>query len=199
LEAKINWLIEEIKSIDTQLFLLMNGMHSPFFDKIMYWASLRSVWIPFYIFLLYLVYKAGKKIIPVVFVAALMLILTDKGSVLIFKNTFLRYRPCHNLEIMDIVHVLPKCGGTYGFVSSHASNTFALALFLSFLIGRNYRFLIPGLFVWAAFVSYSRIYCGQHYPADIIVGALYGMFIALLIWKLYKFIIDKRGNNIATL
>jgi undecaprenyl-diphosphatase len=184
--------IEYLKRLDTELFLLLNGMHNPFWDKIMYWASLRATWIPLYVLLLFLVIKTRKKIIPVILCSALLIVLTDKGSVLIFKENFKRYRPCHNLVIKDKVHVLPDCGGTYGFVSSHAANTFGLALFLSLLFLRDYRYFPLLIFSWCLLVSYSRIYCGQHYPGDILVGGMYGMLISLVVWKVFKFIIRKQ-------
>lgn len=184
--------IEHLKKLDTDLFLFLNGMHNPFLDKIMYWASLRATWIPLYILLFFLVIRTRKKIIPVILCTGLLLVLTDKGSVLIFKENFQRYRPCHNLAIQDKVHVLPDCGGTYGFVSSHAANTFGLAMFLSLLFRRDYRYFPLLIFTWCAFVSYSRIYCGQHYPGDIVVGGLYGMLVGFLVWKLYNFINRKQ-------
>ena len=71
------------------------------------------------------------------------------------------------------------CGGMYGFVSSHAANTFGLAAFTAPLVRRRwYTWLI---FIWAAIVSYSRIYLGVHYPGDVAGGALVGLACGFLI------------------
>lgn len=118
---------------------------------------------------------------------ALVIILSDQISVNFFKEIFLRLRPCHNPEISNLVHTVDGCGGQYGFVSSHASNTFALAVFLGLIFKKHLSYLLHIMLVWAAIVSYSRIYVGVHYPADILCGALLGVLIAYVFWKLLQF------------
>jgi undecaprenyl-diphosphatase len=178
--------IDSIKEIDTQLFLFLNSKHNSFFDFIMFWASDKLIWIPLYIFFAYLGFKHfGKRIWLIALAALVLIVLSDQLSNRAFKYTFLRYRPCHNILIQSQVHLNPECGGTYGFVSSHASNTFALALFLSLLFYKRIKYFTPLVFFWAAFVSYSRIYNGLHYPADIAVGALLGMGIGAMVFKFY--------------
>jgi undecaprenyl-diphosphatase len=178
--------INSIKSIDTQLFLFLNGKHNAFFDFIMYWASYKFTWIPLYAFFFYLTYKHFGKRLWLVVVAVLMLIvLSDQISNRGFKNNFQRFRPCQNLTIQSQVHVNGECGGTYGFVSSHAANTFALAVFLGLLFYKKIKYFEVFIFSWAAFVSYSRIYNGVHYPADVTCGAILGMIIGFVIFKWY--------------
>lgn len=175
-----------LENIDTQLFLYLNGKHNEFFDVVMWWISYKFTWIPFYALLLFLVWKkSGKKTFLVVAAIGLLIIISDQSSVRIFKNIFLRYRPCHNLLIKDFVHTVDGCGGMFGFVSSHAANVFALAMFLSLVFKKaKFSFLI---FFWAALTGYSRIYLGVHYPGDIVVGALLGCFIGILVYALFKF------------
>jgi undecaprenyl-diphosphatase len=181
-------LIQSIKDIDTQLFLFLNSLHNPFFDVVMFWASHKNFWIPLYAFFLFLSYKHfGKKVLLVAAAAVLLIVLSDQLSVHAFKNMFLRYRPCHNILIQAKVHLNDGCGGVYGFVSSHAANTFALAMFLSLLFKNKIKYFGVSVFVWAAFVSYSRIYNGVHYPADIAVGAILGMGIGIVVFKIYQF------------
>lgn len=185
-------LITSIKEFDTQLFLFLNSKHNSFFDIIMFWASNKFVWIPLYAFLFYLVYKyLGKKVWLFAIAAALTIVLSDQISVHAFKNVFLRYRPCHNLLIKDQIHLNGGCGGMYGFISSHAANTFALAMLLSLLFRNRIKYFGVTIFSWAAFVSYSRIYNGVHYPADIAIGAIVGMGIAVVVFKLVE-LADKK-------
>ena len=181
-------LIQIIKDYDTQLFLFLNSKHNAFFDNLMFWLSNKYVWIPLYLFFFYIVYKqVGKRIWLVVLAVTLLILLSDQISVHAFKYTFIRYRPCHNLLIQSQIHLNGACGGIYGFISSHAANTFALAMFLGLFFRNKINYFGPFIFLWAALVSYSRIYNGVHYPADVAIGAIVGMGIGVAVYTLYFF------------
>jgi undecaprenyl-diphosphatase len=183
----MNELVETIKDLDTELFLFLNSKHNSFFDPIMFWASHKYFWIPLYAFFLFLAWKHyGKKVWLVALAAVLVIVLADQISVHAFKNVFLRYRPCHNCDIGSQVHLNGGRGGMYGFISSHAANTFALAMLLSLLFRNRIKYFGLFVFTWAAFVSYSRIYNGVHYPSDIAVGAIVGMAIGIVVFKLFS-------------
>jgi undecaprenyl-diphosphatase len=189
-------LIEYIKEIDTQLFLFLNSKHNSFFDVIMFWVSHKYFWIPLYFLFFILAYKHyGKKVWLIALSAVLLIVLSDQISVHAFKNVFLRYRPCNNLEICSQVHLNAGKGGMYGFVSSHAANTFALAMFLSLLFKDKIKYFAFPVFFWAIFVSYSRIYNGVHYPSDIIVGALVGMGIGIVVFKIFQYFNSKMNTD----
>ena len=162
----------------------------------MYWISNKFFWIPLYLFFFFLAYKqVGKRIWIVILAAALLILLSDQISVHAFKNVFLRLRPCHNLLLQSKVHLLNGyCGGTYGFVSSHAANTFALAMFLSLFFRRRINYFGVFIFSWATLVAYSRIYSGVHYPADVVIGAILGMAIGIVVFKMYIFSQTKLSN-----
>jgi undecaprenyl-diphosphatase len=168
-------MIEWLEDIDRKLFLAINGANSESLDTIMFWVSNKLTWIPFYILLSVFVVLFFKRRSWIVFIAVVPLILlTDQGANM-FKNTFAkRYRPCHNLELAGKVHVVGNCGGTHGFFSSHAANTMGLAVFLGLLFIRHKKWILPALILWAILIAYSRVYCGVHYPADVIAGMLWG-------------------------
>jgi undecaprenyl-diphosphatase len=182
-------LLELIKDYDRQLFLFVNGYHNDFFDAVMIFSSGKLSWLPLYLILLFIIIKnKGTKTLPAILIAiAAAITLSDQSSVHLFKNVFLRYRPCHNLDIQHLVHVVKGCGGQYGFVSSHASNSFAMASFIGFLLYDRMKGLLYTLWLWALWVSYSRIYNGVHYPADILAGALLGIIIGYLVFKIYRY------------
>lgn len=178
-------MIEFFESIDQKLLLLINGWNSPFWDQVMWFISGKTSWVPLYLVLLFFLIKQEIKTWWIVVIAvALLITMADQSSVKLFKEVFERYRPCHNLEIGPLVHkVHNKCGGRYGFVSSHAANSFALAGFLSLVFHK--KWVSIGLLFWAAVVSYSRIYLGVHYPADVFFGGLLGLLISWLVFMAY--------------
>ncbi len=173
-------MIERLEQYDKELFLFLNGLHAEWLDSFMWFLSQKLVWIPLYALLLSLfVYRFGWKqsLIWILPAAVILIILSDQISVQLFKKVFERYRPCHNLDFKAIVHLIDgHCGGQYGFVSSHAANTFALAGFVTQI--HKLKKLSILIFIWAALVSYSRIYLGVHYPMDIVGGAVLGILIS---------------------
>ena len=190
-------MLEFLNKLDTEFFLFFNSIHSPFWDNIMCWISGSKSWIPMYlIIVIYIIYKFKWKAVITLLFIALVVTLADQISVKAFKDVFQRLRPCHNPALEDIVHLVRnKCGGKYGFVSSHAANTFAVAFFLSKLIKHNYFSVF--IFVWATIVSYSRIYLGVHYPFDVLGGAILGSSIGWSVFLLHDFTQRKLSKHFA--
>lgn len=187
-------MIKRLSQLDQEIFLWFNSHHSPFMDEVMVFISGKLEWIPLYALLLFFVYKKyDKAVVWVMLAAALVVTLADQSSVHLFKDVFQRYRPCHNLDIGELVHTVNgKCGGKYGFVSSHAANTFGIAVLLGSLLKYQYKiYPLLLLLLWAGIVSYSRVYLGVHYTGDIFVGALLGSLIGYLVYRLTLYTIQK--------
>lgn len=181
-------MIETLLALDEKYFLQLNHAGIAFFDPIMLFITHKFSWIPFYAFLVYLIFKQkGKEGFWILLSIIALITLADQGSVQLFKNVFERLRPCHALDTVRLVG--DRCGGQFGFISSHASNTFALAVFLGNILQKKTLFF--GLFIWAALVAYSRIYVGVHYPLDILGGMLWGTFVALVVFNIYSLIREK--------
>ena len=175
-------MIETIKYTEYHLFLWLNSFHNSFWDTVMYWVTYRFTWIPLYLFIIYYLFAVIKKNAWYQLLFILISVgLSDRVTSGLMKPYFQRFRPCHDPEIQNFVHVVGGCGGQYGFVSSHAANSFALALAFSFINKKNPK-LNYFLFIWAILVSYSRIYVGVHYPTDLVIGALMGIIIT---WSIY--------------
>ena len=184
-------MVETLVKWDTHLFLFLNGLHSPFWDSIMLFASGKLTWLPLYFLLLYFIARTYKwKTLWWLLAIAIVIVVADQISVSAFKNVFQRLRPCRTPELTGLIHLVGNCGGKYGFVSSHAANTFGVAVFLSLLF-RN-KLATYGLLFWAAFVSYSRIYLGVHYPGDVICGAILGLGVGISVWSIAIYLITKK-------
>jgi undecaprenyl-diphosphatase len=180
-------MLEALTSLDTKIFLAINQAHAGFLDFIMFWASNKVVWVPFYVFLIYLFFLHYKRKGWLLVVLAILLIaISDQTSVHFFKDVIQRLRPCHEPSLADLIR-LPggHCGGQYGFISSHATNSFALAVYTGYFIGKKLRYFMLFMLVWAALVSYSRIYMGVHYPLDVLAGAAWGSLLAagMITWS----------------
>jgi undecaprenyl-diphosphatase len=179
-------MLNKLIEFDTQLFLWLNGFHSPFWDQVMWFVSGRIEWLPLYLILFgYIVYRYKWKSMYILMAVILAVTLADKIAVIAFKDVFHRLRPSHTPEIQHMIHLVNNYrGGTYGFVSNHAANTFALAVFLSLLIRRS--LFIVCILLWASVVAYSRIYLGVHFPGDVLAGALLGAAIGWLVYYPYN-------------
>lgn len=181
-------MLDKLIQMDIDLFLFLNGIHSESWDKIMCFVSGKLSWAPLYaVFLFFIIRNYKWHSITIILLIVLTITLADQISVKAFKFVFERLRPCHNPNISHLVHIVNnKCGGQFGFVSSHASNSFAVAMFLHLLF--KTRWFSWFIFAWAALVSYSRVYLGVHYPADITGGAILGMIIGFGVYQLYPII-----------
>ncbi|NMM50572.1 phosphatase PAP2 family protein [Marinigracilibium pacificum] len=185
-------MIEILLKWDTALFLALNELHSPISDQIWHIISEKKTWFPLYLFIiLFTVWKYKKDSWWMIlgFIAAVGL--ADWVASGLFKPYFGRLRPCHNEELMGLVHIVNNhCGGKYSFMSSHASTTFALASSWYFFMRDRFSWMKYFL-IWSVIVAYSRIALGVHYPLDIICGGLAGFLIGMLIFYLFTFVKQK--------
>jgi len=172
----LNYFVE----LDKALFLFLNGINSPFWDWIMYAISHKFTFVPLYAAVIFFFFKIyGRNGFLVLVMAIATIAVADQVSSGLIKDMVCRLRPSHNPEFAQVIHlVFDKQGGQYGFVSSHAANSFGFAMFTLLLFRK--RWYTISILVWAAVVSYSRIYLGLHYPGDILGGAIVGILSGLL-------------------
>jgi undecaprenyl-diphosphatase len=175
---------EKLIQLDERLFIFLNNLHAEVLDQTMIYMGKTYFWIPLHCFLAYLIIKQFKKdSLVIILCIALSIAITDQLTSSLMKPFFERLRPSHEPHLKSIIHLVNDYkGGLYGFASSHAANTFALATFIWLLLREYYRY-VGWLFLWAIVVTYTRIYLGVHYPGDVIVGGLIGVICG---WGCYR-------------
>lgn len=186
-------MLEQLLELDTELFLYLNNLGTTTWDGFWLFYTHKFNWIPFYAFLLFLLYKhLGKKsTIVLALVVVAMIVFTDQVTNA-FKYGFERYRPCHEESLQGIMRIVKEgCGGRFSFFSGHSSNSMAVAVFVGLWLRDKYKYLIFMLLFWSAAMAYSRIYLGVHYPLDVVCGMAFGALSGFGFYKLNRYLLNR--------
>jgi undecaprenyl-diphosphatase len=190
-------MLEQLLHIDTEVLLAINGWHAPWADRLMWIVSAKTTWIPLYLLLIGLLVWRYRQPAPtpikwlqkvpacvvMIVVIAMAVGTADFVASGILKELVARPRPTRVPELEGVLHLVNNYrSGQYGFVSSHAANTMAVALLFS-LIWRK-KIATIGLMLWVVANCYSRIYLGVHYPMDILGGLMVGGLMAVIGYSL---------------
>ena len=173
-----------VQLLDEQLFVFLNSLGSERWDGLWLFVTNKLSWIPFFLVLMYLVYRhfGLKNMLIIMALIIVMITITDQLANL-FKHGFERPRPCREEHLKEIIRfIAPRCG-RYGFFSAHAASSMALAVFLGSIFRQTYKFLVLLLLFCASIVGFSRIYLGVHYPLDVLTGMVIGALVGFLIYK----------------
>ena len=195
--------IDHLVAFDKSLLLFLNGSDSLFLDGFFLTLTKTSTWIPLFLSMFYVVIKNNnaRRCLILLGLTALLVVASDQFSSGLCKPFFHRLRPSQDPSLAGLVDLANSYRGSlYGFISGHATNTFAIAVYFS-LIFRNCRTSCI-LFSWAILSSYSRIYLGLHFPGDILAGCVSGTLIGLLFYYIYKVLIKKyafQRSNFSTI
>lgn len=184
-----NQIIQLLTDADRALFRLINGQLScAAFDWLLPLWRTPEFWTPLYLFLIVFLWVNFRKpaLWWIVYFIATVSAMDLIGNKLI-KQTVQRIRPCNDPSMLpDLMLRIPNCGTGYSFISNHAANHFALAMF-AFLtltpVAKKWRWVF---FVWAFSIGWAQIYVGVHYPTDVLAGALLGLLMGGIMAKLFN-------------
>lgn len=177
-------MIELIDNIGINCFL---GSNSAILDHIALTLTNAWTWLPLYISLLILIIKNNDSMqqIAVCFIFVILgIALASIAANVIAKPLVERIRPCNNPEIMYMYQVAGDLHcKDYSFFSSHAANTMTIAVFFMLLVKSHA--LSFTLTTWSLINCWTRLYLGQHYLTDILVGLIWGIISGFIAYTLF--------------
>jgi membrane-associated phospholipid phosphatase len=181
-------MLQHLIDFDQHLFHLINrGLTNPVFDVIMPWVSNKKNWIPLYVLIIaFCLWRYRWWGFAIIIGIALSAGVADFTSASLIKPVVHRLRPCRDpaTAATDIERG-EGCGGGYSFPSSHATDHFAMAIFMALVWCKRWHWIWLWAILWAGLICFSRVYVGVHFPIDVISGALYGSLTGWLVSLLY--------------
>lgn len=189
-------MLERVIELDKQLFIFLNSLGSQPFDGYWLFVTKQFHWTPFFMAVLYLVYKkvgGWKPFLFIIITIALLVAVTDQFTNLV-KETVQRLRPCSTPELKGIIRIV-KSSETFSFFSGHAANSMASTVFVYLILKENYKYAYV-LFLFPLIFAYSRIYLGLHYPGDILTGYIVGIILGIFFNRLYRTIKIKMSSSL---
>lgn len=185
--------INAIIEIDRHILLAIHSSNNMFLDNLMFIATSGWTWIAMYIALLYLVIKNNATMAQILLLTGFtcfciaFCVGVPNG---IAKPFVERLRPLNDPMIKYALD-LPAdvTDRTYSFFSTHAANTFGLAVFLS-LVVKN-RLFTTFMITWSLLMAYTRLHLGFHYPGDVLAGLSWGGIVATISYLLYRYFYKK--------
>lgn len=155
-------------------------------DRMKYFKVCMAVF-----FITLFIWKFKRKGVTYFLFLALALSLSDfvGGQV---KKVFERPRPFQQIEYTQ-ANKLASGKKDRSFYSNHSSNTFTMATYASAFFPPA----APYAFTLATLVAVSRVYVGVHYPSDVLVGSLLGIFWGTLISRLVKKILIMKDKALS--
>jgi membrane-associated phospholipid phosphatase len=185
-EPAVKKMLHQLAQFDRHLFYIINhDWTNSFFDSVMPWLRTPKNWIPLYVLIIaFCLWKYKKQGIVII------LLIAASAGVADFTSVH-RLRPCRDgiSSKTDVERV--SCGPGYSFPSSHATDHFAMAIFMALVFCKKWRWVWFWAILWAGLISFAQVYVGVHYPIDVFCGALYGSFVGWLMYKLFGLLQQK--------
>ncbi|SDS74364.1 undecaprenyl-diphosphatase [Mucilaginibacter mallensis] len=182
-------MLDHLIQLDRHLFYWINhDLTNPFFDAVMPWARTPRNWIPLFILIsAYCLWKYRAKGIIIIAFIGISAGVADFTSASIVKPLVHRLRPCADpVTAPTDIERVSACGSGYSFPSTHATDYFAVAIFMVLIFRKYWHWIwFWGIF-WAGLISFAQVYVGVHYPIDVTCGAIYGSFVGWFIYWVFR-------------
>ncbi|MGO9566295.1 MAG: phosphatase PAP2 family protein [Desulfomonilaceae bacterium] len=154
---------------DNSLFLLINGLHSPFTDPV--WLALTTLGDGL---LLGIILGAFLLVNPRVTVMGLLVMILSSLVVHLVKAMHPHLRPVELLQSVHVVGPLLRFGS---FPSGHAAASMSAGLAIAFFC--RSRLIGAIVITIALLIGLSRIFVGAHFPADVVGGMICALGVFL--------------------
>lgn len=189
--------MNDIKELDWDATVTLNDWGNDGVDLFFNIITHKLYAIPFYLVLLYFFgRKLGWKNTLISLVAIAILIVASDQIANLFKDGVERLRPFREPALEGVISKVGRSGGTFGFYSAHASSAIGLATFVCLLFWKSNRILCFITIMWAILVAYSRVYLGLHYLGDILMGAIMGILLGVICFRLFAFAKARYGESL---
>jgi len=183
--------MKPLDALDAELFLVVNQLpHNRWLNGFFrFFTLIFSAGLGWYVIMALAILVDPRRGIRVVRRTILPL---SVASILVeypIKAFFRRNRPF--IAFIQTI-VIGKKPGSWSFPSGHSASAFAGA----WLLSRDFPSQGPFFFLLAALVGFSRIYLGDHYPGDVLSGALSGMALAESVQRVQQAVVRGASSNI---
>ncbi len=177
-------MLEKLLEIDTDLLIFLNNLGSEQWDSFWFGITNQFNWSPLFALLLVLIFKKfGWKNGSLLLLFIVVLVTFSDQFTNLMKYTFQRSRPCNTEGVVEQIRSFSYKPRGFGFYSGHASLSMTFTVFMILLLKNHYKYIFF-LLIFPLLFGYSRIYLGVHYPLDVIVGYLTGIFYGFIFYKI---------------
>ena len=170
-------------NLNTEIFYLINNnLSNPLFDLIMPQLTNLGGFVGLLILCILAIlvcrhYNKDKYL--QVSKLCLYALLLSAGIALCLKLGVVENRP---FKTLGHVNQLVVPNEPNSFPSGHTSSTFSVVTVLVHEFWQR-KLLISVLIIFSILLAFSRVYCGVHYPLDVVVGAMVGILSGIIVLK----------------
>ena len=178
-------MFEKLLEWDKDTFIYLNSLGEEKYD--LFWLTVTKfpTWIPlFLLIIVFLFWKNSRKEAFWMLLSFTSMLIVLSVTITTTKNIIGRLRPNNEEALNGLIRIVHQ-SSSYSFFSGHATSSFSIAT-LAVLFLRKKIPLIHFVWIYPFLFSSSRIYLGVHYPSDIIVGTMVGMFFAWVFYSMHQ-------------